>query len=228
MFLVVAIGCQPVTEVETGPISSPSSTPIQQSTASPAPLAFQTNQAEVVTSVPSQTPLPQAASENPATNESGIPWEGDQMPIFLEVIQTTSMGKNVVQSPAIRVGPAIYFYKLDNKVLMLHPTIMLESKTQVLVGVTTILQTPGQVFENREIIQYPSAQPFLIQIAAYDVATDTLTIFYGDEKFELAPGEKRTFKQLGAGSNSSTKITIISNHGQLAEIQPTLSDGSVR
>jgi hypothetical protein len=217
IFLLAAIGCQPVSLDENVLTANV-----------PTPLALQTDQVKVVTSVPTLIPPSQPASENPATSESGALWEGDQMPVFVEVIQTTIMGNNTVESPTFGVGPSLYFYQPEIKVLMLRPTIALESKTQVLVGVTTILQTPGQVFEKREIIQYSSAQPILIQVAAYDMATDTLTIFYGDEKFDLAPGENRTFKQFGGDSNTSTVITIISNHGHLIEIQPILSDGSLR
>ena len=217
IFLITMTGCQSVV-LDEGTLTANA----------PTPLALQTAQVEVVTSVPSQTPLAQATSEYPATNASEVPWEGDQMPVFLEVIQTTSMGENFVQSPAIGVGPAIYFYNPDSKVLMLNPSIKLESTTELLLGIIQVLQTPDQTYEKREIIQYPSAQPVLIQVAAHDKVTDTLTIFYGDEKFDLAPGEKRIFKQFGGDSNTPGTITIISNHGRLTEVQPISSDGSLR
>jgi hypothetical protein len=150
------------------------------------------------------------------------------MPIFLEVIQTTIIGDNSIKSLTLGVGPTMYFYNPENKVLMLHPTITQKSNIEVMVGSTTILQTPGQVYEKKVIVQYPSAQPVLIRIAALDLATGRLTILYGDEKFDLLPGDSRTFKKSAGDSNTPGTITIISNYGFLKEIQPILIDGSVR
>ena len=217
IFLSAMIGCQPVS-LDEGTLTANA----------PTPLALQTAQVEVVTSVPSQTPLAQAASENPATITSGVPWEDDQMPVFLEVTQTTMMGNNGVQSPTYGVGPSQYFYQPEIKVLMLHPTITLEPTTEVLVGLATILQTPGQVFDNREIVQFPSTQPTSINIASFDKNTEVIELAYGNERFDLSAGQSRTFKQVGDGSNTSTIITVISNHGRLTEIQQLSSDGSLR
>jgi hypothetical protein len=223
VFLVAAIGCQPVSKVETMPASPPSPTPIQQSTETPALRVSPTDQVEM------QTPLSnQPTPRDPVENEIEIPWDDAHMPIFLEVIQTTSMGEKSVQSPTFGVGPAIYFYNPENNVLMLHPTITQKSKTEVLVGVTSILQTPGQVFEKREIVQFPSAQPASIQIAAFNKNNGSIELVYKNENFSLSPGESRTFKQVGDGSNTLTVIASISNHGHLVDIQPVSFDGSWR
>lgn len=150
------------------------------------------------------------------------------MPIFLEVTQTTMMGDNTLQSPAIGVGLTVYFYNPDNKVLMLHSTITLDSTTEILIGVNTILQTSAQVYEKREIIQFPSAQPALIQVSTFDAETGTLNLVYAGEAFDLPPGESRTFKQVSNSSGTPTIITIATNHGNLADIQEVSSDGSWR
>lgn len=223
VFLVAAIGCQPVSKVETMPVSPPSPTPIQQSTETPALRVSPTDQVEM------QTPFSnQPTPRDPVENEIEIPWDDAQMPIFLEVIQTTSMGEKSVQSPTFGVGPAIYFYNPENNVLMLHPTITQKSKTEVLVGLTSILQTPGQVFEKREIIQFPSAQPVLIHIASFDKDTGIINLAYGNESFVLSPGESRTFKQGGSNTKNLTLITIVWNHGRPTDIQMNLADGSWR
>lgn len=174
-----------------------------------------------------QTREPQTAEQNPAT-AAPTTGKSDQMPVFLEVIQTTSLDKNSVQSPVIGVGPATYFYDPESKILTVNPSIILESATELIIGVNEIFRTPGQVFEKKEIVQYPSAQPALIQIVAADRASDRLTILFAGEQFGLAPGESRSFKKLRTDSNSSAVITIISNYGRPIEIQPFSSDGSLR
>ena|SRR3990172_22282 len=223
VFLIIAIGCEPITEDETRSIPSPSSTLIEQSAGFTAPHISPTDQAQIPTNT-----FIQSTPRHPGEYQTITPKDKVQMPVFLEVTQTTMMGNNSEQSPTFGVGPTLYFYKPEIEVLLLSPTITLEPETEVLVGLASILQTPGQAFEKSEIIQYPSAQPFLIQVAAFDMATDTLAIIFADEKFDLSPGEKRTFKQFGGDSNTSTVITIISNHGRLTEIQQLSSDGSLR
>ena len=221
IFLVTAVGCQPVTVNQKGIIPSPSPTPIRQSTESLTLYDTQIPQAEM------QTPdFIEPTPRNPVVvNETGSLWEGDQMPNFLEITRTSIIGENSGQIPVIGVGPTIYFYSPDSKVLMLHQTLTLESATGLLIGLNTILQTPGEVYEKREIFQFPSAQPALIQIVAFDAGTGFLKLVYAGNTFDLTPGESRSFKQVGG---NSTVITIFSNHGSLADIQPISSDGSMR
>ena len=214
--LVFGVGCQPASS----PDVLPSPVPTRQ--------ILPTDLVSAATSVPAQETLIQPTPENPVTNTTIDLQEVNPMPIFLEVTQTTIMNKDSAQGPTIGVGPTIYFYHLDSKVLMLHSTIILEPTTELLVGVNTILKTPNQVYEKREIVQFPSMQPALIQISAFDAETGMLNLVYAGETFNLSPGENRTFKQIGSDSNASTVITIIANHGSLADIQPASPDGSWR
>ena len=75
--------------------------------------------------------LSQSSPENPTVNGGGALWEGDHMPMFLEVTQTTIMGENSEQSPVLGVGPTVYFYSPDSRVLMLHSTITLVLQRKV-------------------------------------------------------------------------------------------------
>ncbi len=220
IMLILAIcisGCQPASLDD---VSSPAlaSTPHESPT----------DPVETATAIPAQETLSQPALESPVTNVPADTRESDQMPIFLEVTQTTIMKTDSIQGPTIGVGPTVYFYNPDSKTLMLHSTITLVPATELLVGVNTVLQTPGQVYEKRALFQYPSAQPALIQISAFDAETGMLNLVYDGEAFNLLPGESRTFKQVGSDFNTSTVFTIVSNHGILADIQPTSSDGSWR
>lgn len=214
--LLFGAGCKPA--------SSPDVLPSLAST----PQIFSTNLVATVTSAPTQVNFFQPTPENPDEDEAGILRKGNQMPVFLEVTQTTIMGEDSIQSPVIDVGPAIYFYNPDSELLMLHSTISLESTTELLVGMNIILQTPGQVYDKKEIAQYPSAQPALIQISALDLGTGILSLTYAGETFSLSPGESRSFKQVGRESNSSTIVTIVANHGSLSDVQTASSDGSWR
>jgi len=186
------------------------------------------NEFDLHTPFPTPTEISERTTLELADNEfreSGI---GEQMPVFLEVIQTTVMSDNTGQGPSLGVGPNFYFYSPENQVLALNPTVALEPDTELLIGVVAILRTPNQEYEKREVVQYPSMQPALIQIADLDTGTNTVTILFDDEKLNLSVGESHTFKQAMGGSKTSTLITVISNHGQLAEIQPVSSDGSWR
>ena len=214
--LVFGVGCQPA--------SSPDDLPSPASTLQ----ISMTDQAEVVPSVPAQENVSQPTLENPIAIATSTLWKGAQMPIFLEVTQATTMNKDSAQGPTIGVGPTIYFYHPNSKVLMLHSTITLELTTELLIGVNTVLKTPNQVYEKREIVQFPSMQPALIQISAFDAKTGILNLVYAGEIFNLSPGESRTFKQFGSDASSSTVITKVLNHGPLADIQPASPDGSWR
>ena len=117
------------------------------------------------------------------------------MPIFVEVVQTTVVSNNAMEKPVISVGPAQYFYNADNKVLYLHPSRVLESTTEPLVGEMAILKTSDQTYEKREIVQFSSTQPGLVYIASLDGETGIVSLTFGDEPLNLSPGESRTFKQ---------------------------------
>ena len=57
---------------------------------------------------------------------------------------------------------------------------------------------------------------------AIDTEIGTLTLAYGDQTFELLPGQSRSFKQIG--DQAAILITIVTNSGRLAAIEP-LSGG---
>ena len=210
-------GCQPASSDFESPPTLPS-----------IPQGTPVDSVETATAVPVQETLSQPVLETPVTNPTTDMRENDQMPIFLEVTQTTIMKTDSIQGPTIEVGPAVYFYNSESKVLTLHSTITLAPTTELLVGVNNVLQTSSQVYEKKTVIQYPSVQPSLIQISAFDTKTGMLNLVYDGEAFVLSPGESRTFKQVGSDSSTSTLITIFENHGILADTQPASPDGSWR
>lgn len=186
------------------------------------------DEVDLPTSFPTQTILLEPTPVESFEDETGVLGKGNQMLIFLEVIQTTSMGEKSGQGPAIGVGPHIYLYDPDNKVLSLNETIVVEPETELLIGGATVLQTPNQEYEKREISQFPSMQPAVIQIIALDMEAGMLHLKYDNETFTLAPGESRTFKQTGDVSNATNVVTIVTNHGYIADIQLISPDSSWR
>lgn len=184
-----------------------------------------TDEVDIQTPFPTQTVLAEPLASESANNVSR---EVDQMPVFLEMIQTTIMGEKPRHGPSLGVGPNIYIYNSDSQVLALRQTIVVNPSTELLIGITNILQTPNQEYTKREIVQYPSMQPVLIEVSAFDAETGAITMIYEGDEFNLLVGESRTFKQAGEHPKASKLITVISNHGPLAEIQPVSSDGSWR
>lgn len=217
ILLILTTGCQPVRADEYVAPSSTSTLHISQT----APV-------ETSASFPTQVTLRQPTLDISNENNNIPLSESDSMPIFLEVIQTTLMSEDAAQNPALSVGPTIYFYDQDSRILTLSSAINLETSTELFIGVATVLQTSREMYEKKEIIQYPSTQTTLIQISALDAETGILNLVYADETFSLSPGDSRTFKQVSDDSKTSTVITLVSNHGHLTDIRSISPDGSWR
>jgi len=217
ILLILTTGCQPV---RTDEYATPAS--------SPSPRISQTVPVQAFTSFPTQEILLRQTPEISDENKIIPIHESDSMPIFLEVTQTTIMGENAVLSSVIGIGPIIYFYDPDNRILSLNTAITLESTTELLVGIKTVLQTSREIFEKREIIQYPAEQSALIQTLTLDTESGKINLIYADETFSLSPGEGRTFKQVSDNSKTPIIVIMISNHGYLTGIQSVFPNGSWR
>lgn len=220
--LAALTSCEPITVTEQKSTPFALLTPVKQSIESTIRVSS-TDQIKNPT-----VTLTQPSADHPGEYQTIPPWDKTDWPVFLEIVQTTQLGESDMQGSSIGVGPPAYFYDQQSKALLLDPKITLELETQLLIGFVQALQTSNQAYDKREIIQFPFVQPAPIQIVAHDLGSDTLTIIFADEKFDLMPGEQRTFKQAGTGPNSPAVMTIISNHGQPAEIQLVFFDGSVR
>lgn len=185
----------------------------------------------VGTSMPIQTQmgLSEATTEDPTEDDTGTASQAGPMPFFVEVTQTTTMAGTFLPPPSIQVGPSNYSYIRQGKILLLNSRIDPDlAITQLLIGETTILQMPTQSHENREIYQYPPAQPNLLEVLKFDAEAGMLELLYAGEIHSLAPEETLTFKRTGAGSNAPTIVTMLVHHGRLADIQDLSADGSLR
>jgi hypothetical protein len=178
---------------------------------------------------PTRSFLMHPTMEDPVEGLPGSSWQGHPMPFFMEVIQTTIMDDAGMQPPLTHVGVAVFSYNPNTKELLLHPSVFVPSHTtEVLVGVTTVLRTPGQAFQNSEIVQFPSAQPALIKILALDAASGIIHLACSGESHELSPGETLTCKKTGPAAKTPMVITTVANHGRLSGIQPMSADQSWR
>ncbi|MEJ2487361.1 MAG: hypothetical protein P8Y68_16675 [Anaerolineales bacterium] len=204
----------------------------------------QSSETEVLSSEPdgknSETPVSTAneistevddsvlpTKESSDSNEAITLTEGNEMPIFLEITQTTILSTGSSQVPNIGVGPAVYIYQSDNRVLYLQSSIEVDPGTQLLIGQNDILQTPDMTYERKGILQYPTETFTLMQVAGYEPDTGTLTLVYGGETFSLSPGESWTDKQVAEGG-TPTLITTVTNYGRLNGIETLTTDGSPR
>jgi hypothetical protein len=153
--------------------------------------------------------------------------QNDQMPIFLEITITTILNQSSNHSPEFPVGPQVYTFDPNRNILAMNPAIEIIPNTEVIIGVLDVLETPTQSFEKKEIIQYPSSQPLMLEIRGIDGENGKVTAQYAGETFSLAPLESLTFKNT-VDDSSTTVVTTINNLGWLTEIQTLNSDSSWR
>ena len=151
------------------------------------------------------------------------------MPIFVEVTQRTAMSGSRAQQPPLQVGVAGFHFSPETGVLWVQPSIIEASlAADLLIGESTILLTPGQSYENRELVQFPARQPVLVRILTSDSDTGAIRLVYGGESYELPRGKSLKFERVGGSEGTATVITEIVNHGRLSAIQPAAPAGSMR
>jgi hypothetical protein len=151
------------------------------------------------------------------------------MPLFVEVTQRTTMGGPLAQKPPLQVGVAAFHFSPESGVLWVQPPSLEASlAAEVLIGMSSLLLTAGQSYENRELVQFPAGQPSLFSVLSPDPDTGTVRLVYIGESYELRPGQSLEFEQVGGSAGSPTIITMIANHGRLSAIRLAPPDGSVR
>lgn len=204
--LCLVVACQPLGSLASSTPSSP-------------PNVAQTSQAAASLALPTQTSAPASSVSGPApTMAAPVTW-GSGGPLFIAVIQTTSMAGDSADKPTLDVGPVSFAYDLDNRILMLHPTIAPASlKADVVIGLVTQVETPTAIYARRELMQLP-AEPRFMQILGADSATGSLSFVYDGQSYSLLPGKSLRFDQAGALASSATTTTLVTNHGRLAGAQ---------
>jgi hypothetical protein len=204
--LCFGVACQPV--------GSPAS-----SAPSSHPNVDQTVQASGSLPLPTQTNAPASSVAGPApTMAAPVTW-GSGGPLFIAVVRITSMAGESAEKPTIDIGPVSFAYDLDNRILMLHPTIAPASlKADVVIGLVTQVETPTGIYTKRELMQLP-AEPRFMQILGADSASDSLSFVYDGQSYSLLPGKSLSFDQAGTAASSATISTLITNHGRLAGAQ---------
>jgi hypothetical protein len=131
--------------------------------------------------------------------------------------------------PPLQIGAAEFRFSSDTGVLWVQPSLFEAGlAADVLVGVSSVLMTPDQSYEIRELLQFPAGQPGLFRILSSDPDTGTVRLVYGSESHELRPGESLEFGKVGGSGGTPTAITKIVNHGRLSGIQLAPPDGSDR
>ncbi len=185
----------------------------------PSPDVMKTVEASGSTPLATQTTAPLSSSVGPtATMSPPVAWNGDG-PLFVAVIQTTGMGGDSAEKPTIDVGLVAFAYDLDNKILMLHPTIPAASlAADYVVGLISEVETPTAIYIKREILRSPS-EPRFIKILGPDAGSDTLSFTYDGQTYSLQPGQSLSFDKTGTTPSAATFTTLITNHGRLEGAQ---------
>ncbi len=188
-------------------------------------------------SVPSAMQTGQTASQLPTPAEAGattaptqtvaLPATGDTAkPLFIGVVQTIGMSNDSAEKQTVSVGPTAFAYDLDNRTLLIHPTISIGSlKADVIVGLVTEVETPSVVYEKREVKLLP-VQVRLLQILGADLQTGILNFTYDSKAYTLDPGQTLSFDQPGATATAASIRTVITNHGLLWGIQTMPNSGN--
>lgn len=181
----------------------------------PSPDVMKTVQASGSTPMATQTIAPRSNAAGPtATMSPPVSWNGDG-PVFVAVIQTTGMGDQSAEKPTIDIGLAAFSYDLDNKILLLHPTIAIGSlDPSVVLGLVTEVETPTVIYIKREIL-HGASRPRFITIVGTDAGTDALTFVYDGQTYSLLPGKSLSFDKTGTTPGAATITTLITNHGRL-------------
>jgi hypothetical protein len=208
------VACQPVR-------ISASSAP-----SSPANVA-QTDQAATSLPIPTQSTAPASSAAGSApTMAAPVTWESGG-PLFIAVVQTTIMAGESMDRPSVDVGPVSFAYDLDNRILMLHPTISPASlKADVVIGLVTQLETPTAIYTRRELMQLP-AKPRFMQNLEADSTTGSLSFVYDGQSYSLLPGKSVSFDKVKAATTSATTSILITNHGRLAGARSMPIDSAV-
>lgn len=125
----LVVACQPVRSLAASAPSSPAN-------------VAQTVQASGSLPIPAQSTAPASSAAGLApTMAAPMTWESGG-PLFIAVVQTTIMAGESMDKPSVDVGPVSFAYDLDNKILMLHPTISPASlKADVVIGLVTQVGT---------------------------------------------------------------------------------------
>ena len=204
--LCFGVACQPLRS----PASSASSSP---------PNVAQTIQASGSLPLPTQTRAPASSEAGAApTMAAPVTWASGG-PLFIAIVQITSMADESPDKPTIDIGPVSFAYDLDNRILMLHPTIAPASlQADVVIGLVTEVETPTGMYTRRELMQIP-AEPRFMQILGADSASGALSFVYDGQSYSLLPGNSLSFDKTGATAKSATTTTLITNHGRLAGAQ---------
>ena len=168
---------------------------------------------------PTETGLPQSGEPAAAREAGQLPPQREELPIFVEVMQTTLLPGPALQRPPTDVGPnRVFAFNPSTRTLYLQSSITIAPSTEVLIGLTTVIQSPNRTYVTGELFQIPSSETAPLTVVAIEAETAALTLTYGEQTFTLAPGQRRSFKQQGEGPAAAIETTVITNHGRLAAL----------
>ncbi len=137
------------------------------------------------------------------------------------------MSGDTSERAAITIPPVAFSYDLDNRILLVHPTISLASlKADVILGLVTEVSTPSATYEKRELKLLPYKLRSM-EILGADAVSGVLNFTYDGKAYTLEPGQSLSFDQPGTTTSPANTSTVIMNHGELSAIQTMTDPGTV-
>lgn len=245
VLILFSAACQPSTQIaerELPPTSLPATPAVghvlpeatlASATPTPSPTAEQPVESAESTLVLPATSLPPADPEagGSVSTEPPPPMEaplGDQLPIFVEMIQPPPLIASRGQMPPADASPTgLFAFDPSNRTLLVRSSVKILPTTEVLVGLMTA-KVPNRPYVASDLYQFPSPHPAPLSVVAIDADTGTLTLAYAGQTFELRPGQSRSFKQKVTGELALIQTTTIINHSRPAAIGSLPADPGSR
>jgi hypothetical protein len=180
---------------------------------------YHTDAAQLIVLCPEE---PHSREESETMTDTPVLSQGD-LPIFIEMTQATLLRSARSQSAPVAGRPnSVFAFFADTRTLLLRSAITVAPTTEVLIGLTQVIQGPTGELVMGRLFQVPaSGTPPLaeVDLAVADIERETarLRLVYRGEILGLTAGQSRTFKRTLA-DQGSVEITTITNRGRLADM----------
>jgi hypothetical protein len=165
------------------------------------------------------TPAPAPADATPtavtAQAQSSAPLTSG-LPVYVQVVHVILMpGADSVAALTDAPPNDVFAFDPAHNALAARASISIPPETQVVIGVTTVIQEASQAQIHGQLYRVPPDDAEPVNLVVVEAETDVVTLNYAGETFVLAPGDSRSFKRR---AGECTILTGVTNTGRLASI----------
>lgn len=171
------------------------------------------------TSTQTPTPAPAPADGTPtavmAQTLSSVPLTSG-LPVYVQVVHVILMpGADSAAALAEPPPNGVFAFDPAHNALAARSPISITPQTQVVIGLTTVIQEARQAQIHAQLYRVPPDDAEPVKLVAVEAETDVVTLDHAGETFVLAPGDSRSFKRR---AGEATILTGVTNTGRLAFI----------